>query len=191
MGNFIKALLHRDQQAQNLRVSEELTFSGNFNVHPSDPPSKKHARLGPWLATGICGNDITSSCLYVAAIATAYAGVYAPFVLLLVAGLLYIYRNIYAEVCGALPLNGGAYNALLNTTTKFKASVAACLTFLSYLATACISSNTAIEYLGTLFPQSIPVLPLTIALLGVFAFFGHCRRTLNLPKLHWRSFYFI
>ena len=35
-------------------------------------------RLSQWLATGICGNDITSSCLYVAAIAAVYAGVLAP-----------------------------------------------------------------------------------------------------------------
>lgn len=168
MGNFLKSFLRRDHDDRLMRVSEELTFSGKFKID-DDTSVKKHERLGPWLATGICGNDITSSCLYVAAIATAYAGIYAPLVLLLVAGLLYVYRSIYAEVGDALPLNGGAYNALLNTTTKFKASVAACMTFLSYLATACISSNTAIEYLNTLFPMQIPVLPLTITLLGVFA----------------------
>jgi len=38
---------------------------------------QKKKRLGQWLATGICGNDITSSCLYVAAIAAVYAGVLA------------------------------------------------------------------------------------------------------------------
>lgn len=119
------------------------------------------------MATGICGNDITSSCLYVAAIAVVFAGIYAPLVLLLVAGLLYLYRTIYAEVGDALPLNGGAYNALLNATTKFKASIAACMTFLSYLATACISASMAISYIGSLF--QIPVLELTLALLGFFA----------------------
>jgi hypothetical protein len=36
------------------------------------------------LATGICGNDITSSCLYVSAIAAVFAGALAPVVLLLV-----------------------------------------------------------------------------------------------------------
>ncbi len=129
---------------------------------------KKQAKLGQWLATGICGNDITSSCLYVAAIATAYAGILSPVVLILVAGLLFLFRSIYSEVCDAMPLNGGAYNALLNTTTKFKASVAACLTFLSYMATACISAKTAVEYLGAL-AGGIPILPVTIGLLGLFA----------------------
>jgi hypothetical protein len=97
--------------------------------------SVKHSKLGQWYATAICGNDITSSCLYVAAICTVFAGWLAPFCLLCVAGLLYLYRKIYGEVVGALPLNGGAYNALLNSTTKFKASLAACMTILSYMAT--------------------------------------------------------
>jgi hypothetical protein len=43
-------------------------------------------RLGEWGATAICGNDITSSCLYVAALATIYGGAYAPLSLLLVGG---------------------------------------------------------------------------------------------------------
>ena len=99
--------------------------------------SPKH-RLGEWGATAICGNDITSSCLYVAALATIYGGAYAPLCLLLVGGVLYLYRWIYAEVGDALPLNGGAYNCLLNTTSKFRASMAACMTILSYMATGVI-----------------------------------------------------
>jgi amino acid transporter len=132
---------------------------------PSNPPMPK--KLSQWFATAICGNDITSSCLYVAAICTAYAGYLAPVCLLLVAGLLYLFRRIYGEVVGALPLNGGAYNALLNSTTKFKASIAACMTILSYMATAVISAKTAVEYGSTLI--GIPILPFTIAVLAVFA----------------------
>jgi hypothetical protein len=64
-------------------------------------------RLNQWLATGICGNDITSSCLYVAAIAAVFAGVLAPLVLLLVGLVLYLYKKVYTEVVEALPLNGG------------------------------------------------------------------------------------
>ncbi len=69
-------------------------------------------------ATAICGNDITSSCLYVSALAIIQAGQWAWLALLIVAAVLFLYRTIYAEVVGALPLNGGAYNALLNTTNK-------------------------------------------------------------------------
>lgn len=125
-------------------------------------------RLNQWLATGICGNDITSSCLYVAAIATIFAGVLAPLVLLLVGLVLYLYKKIYTEVVEALPLNGGTYNCLLNCTSKFSASVAACLTILSYIATAVISAKMAIEYLHHIFPV-FNVMEATIGLLGLFA----------------------
>ncbi|MEJ2108451.1 MAG: APC family permease [Acidobacteriota bacterium] len=124
-------------------------------------------KLSQFFATAICGNDITSSCLYVAAICTAYAGRLAPLCLLLVACLLYLYRKIYGEVVGALPLNGGAYNALLNSTSKFQASMAACMTILSYMATAVISAKTAVEYSSTLI--NIPILPVTVGILAVFA----------------------
>ena len=125
-------------------------------------------RLNQWLATGICGNDITSSCLYVAAIAAVYAGVLAPVVLLIVGGILYLYKKIYTEVVEALPLNGGAYNCLLNCTSKLTASVAACMTILSYIATAVISAKTAVEYLHHLSP-SFPIIQTTIVILAVFA----------------------
>ncbi len=125
-------------------------------------------RLSQWLATGICGNDITSSCLYVSAIAAVFAGVLAPVVLLMVVGVLYLYKKVYTEVVEALPLNGGTYNALLNSTSKFAAALAACMTILSYIATAVISSKTAAEYLHTIFP-SFGSMEGTILILGIFA----------------------
>ena len=130
--------------------------------------SHNRRRLGQWLATAICGNDITSSCLYVAAIATVYAGVLAPIILLLVGGVLYLYKKIYTEVVEALPLNGGAYNCLLNCTSKFTASLAACMTILSYIATAVISAKTAVEYLHHLVP-SFPTIETTVGILAIFA----------------------
>ena len=69
------------------------------------------------------GNDITSSCLYVVGLCTTAAGVWAPVALVMIAFMLYLFRSVYGEVGSALPLNGGAYNALLNTTTKATASV--------------------------------------------------------------------
>ncbi|MFC7338297.1 APC family permease [Haloferula chungangensis] len=127
-------------------------------------PSKK---LGELASTAICGNDITSSCLYVSALAIIYGGRWGPVALLLVAAVLYLFRSIYSEVVGALPLNGGAYNALLNTTTKFRASIAACLTILSYMATAVISASEASHYAH----QVIPHLPVFGATVGLLAFF--------------------
>jgi len=87
--------------------------------------------------------------------------------LIIVAIVLYLFRKIYGEVVGALPLNGGAYNALLNTTSKSTASLAATLTLLSYMATAVISASEAIQYAHRLIPE-MPVLIATILLLAFF-----------------------
>ncbi len=124
-------------------------------------------KLNELEATAISGNDISSSVLYVSALAIAFAGQYAWITLLIVAFVLFLFRKIYGEVVGALPLNGGAYNALLNTTSKSMASVAATLTLLSYMATAVISANEAIHYLHHLFP--IPIILATVILLMIFA----------------------
>ncbi len=129
---------------------------------------KIHKKLGELASTAICGNDISSSVLYVSALSIFYAGQYAWITLLIVAFVLFLFRRIYGEVVGALPLNGGAYNALLNTTSKLMASVAATLTILSYMATAVISGNEAMHYLHHLVP-SMPVIIATIVLLGIFA----------------------
>jgi len=130
---------------------------------------KKHPKkLGQLASTAICGNDITSSCLYVSALALIAGGRWGPLALLIVGAVLYLYRSIYGEVVGALPLNGGAYNALLNTTSKFRASIAACLTILSYMATAVISANVAMEYVHTMF-SGMPVMYATVGLLAFFA----------------------
>jgi len=135
---------------------------------PPPPPRPEHPHLGPWAATAICGNDITSSVLYVSALCAAQAGALAPLVLLLVGGVLYLYRRIYGEVGSALPLNGGTYTVLLNTTNKKFAAAAACLTLLSYLATAVISAHEATHYAHNLLP-GLPLIPVTIGLLGLFA----------------------
>jgi len=147
-------------------LTKETTLAPTPSELLSGSSPKK--RLNQWLATGICGNDISSSCLYVSAIAAVFAGVLAPAVLLLVVFLLYLYKKVYTEVVEALPLNGGTYNCLLNSTSKFAAALAACMTILSYIATAVISSKTAVEYLHTIYP-TFSVIEGTICILGFFA----------------------
>lgn len=165
-----------------MTISSSDSAATAVSARPSGGPNneitteallKGKSKLGPWLATGICGNDITSSCLYVSAIATFYAGALSPLVLLLVAGTLYLYKRIYTEVVEALPLNGGAYNCLLNATSKLSASMAACMTILSYMATAVISATVAVRYLEGLVPaigtSQATILLVIIGLLAVFA----------------------
>ena len=130
--------------------------------------SPTHApKLKELAATSICGNDITSSCLYVSSLAIIYSGQYAWVALLMVGAVLFLFRKIYGEVVGALPLNGGAYNALLNTTSKRTASLAACLTLLSYMATAVISASEAMHYIHHLW-EGLPIIYATIGLLALF-----------------------
>jgi hypothetical protein len=80
-----------------------------------------------------------------------YAGQYAWISLLFVAVVLFLFRKIYGEVVEQ-PLNGGAYNVLLNTSSKKLASVAATLTVLSYMATAVISASEGMHYLHGIIP---------------------------------------
>jgi len=129
--------------------------------------SRIKKRLSEFSATAICSNDITSSCLYVSALSIHYAGQYAFIALIMVSAVLWLFRKIYGEAVGALPLNGGAYNILLNTTSKTNASIAACLTILSYMATAVISASEALHYLSSVF-YIVPVLVGTVVLLTLF-----------------------
>lgn len=128
---------------------------------------KDSKKIGQLEATAICGNDITSSCLYVSALCILYAGQYAFISLLMVGLVLFFFRKIYSEAVGALPLNGGAYNILLNTTSKSNASLAACLTILSYMATAVLSGAEAMHYLHSVFPH-FNVFLATVVLLTLF-----------------------
>jgi amino acid transporter len=125
-----------------------------------------HNKLNELQATAICGNDISSSCLYVSALTIIYAGQFAWISLLIVAAVLFFFRKIYGEVVGAIPLNGGAYNVLLNTSTKRLASFAAVLTVLSYMATAVISASEAMHYLANILPSLSIVQSTTVVLLA-------------------------
>ncbi|MDX6182849.1 APC family permease [Flavobacterium sp. Fl-77] len=126
-----------------------------------------HKKLNQLQATAICGNDISSSCLYVSALTILYAGQFAWISLLIVAVVLFLFRKIYGEVVGAIPLNGGAYNVLLNTSTKRLASLAATLTVLSYMATAVISASEGMHYLHGIF-HNINIIYATIVVLLLF-----------------------
>lgn len=128
--------------------------------HPS------HGTLSEIYATAICGNDLCSSVLYVIGITTAVSGQLAPVCLLLVGGLLYLFTSVYGEACTAFPLNGGTYNLLLNTTTKTIAALAACLTLLSYTATAVVSAAESVTYAYNLYPY-IDIYWFTILLMGM------------------------
>ena len=150
----------------------DANHSSEPGVHvPNEEPVPwvAHAKLGQWPATAICGNDITSSSFYVTGIAVSSGGVWAPICMVLVAATLRLFVSIYGEAVTALPLNGGAYNVLLNTTNKKMAAVAACLSILSYMATAVVSASSAIAYLQYIYPGTITTLGVLLLLVGFAA----------------------
>ena len=148
-------------------ILEDAVDSTGLGESFAVPGISEHC-LGQLRATAIAGNDITSSCLYSAGIVATSAGKFAPFSSLIVATVLYFFRSIYSEVCSALPMNGGTYNALLNTTNKLVAALAAVLTTLSYTATAVTSAASAGAYLHYQW-DAIPDLGVTLGILIIFA----------------------
>ncbi|KAE9077709.1 hypothetical protein PF010_g23408 [Phytophthora fragariae] len=151
----------RSGTSQHVQVPEAELADIQYEL---DQPRKL---LSEWPATAISGNDILGSVLYAASSVVAKAGKLMPVPLLMVAAVLYCFRFIYEEVVTAIPMNGGTYNALLNTTSKRAAAVAACLGILSYVATGVVSATSGVHYLDT--QVDIPVVVCTIALLFAFA----------------------
>jgi amino acid transporter len=153
-----------------LAIQNQLAIFKKSRFNPSKVMNETvHKKLNELQATAICGNDISSSCLYVSALTIMYAGQYAWISLLIVAVVLFLFRKIYGEVVGAIPLNGGAYNVLLNTSSKKLASLAATLTVLSYMATAVISASEGMHYLHGVFAY-INVDIATVIVLLIFTF---------------------
>jgi amino acid transporter len=140
------------------------------------PPVAHTASLGQVLSTSIAGNDLLSSCLYTGGICASYAGPLAPIALLLVSVMLYFFRGVYGEVVTAMPINGGSYTALTNTTSKKIAAIAACMSIISYIATAVVSAESAVQYLQLDSPLYIKAIDNdagtlvgTVIVLGIFA----------------------
>ncbi|PHZ08872.1 uncharacterized protein RHIMIDRAFT_241093 [Rhizopus microsporus ATCC 52813] len=145
-------------------------------IEPSDieqyeKESKTKTAIGQWRATSIAGNDLIASVLYSIGPCAVQSGKYAPISMLLVALLMYPMKRIITEVATAMPLNGGTYNALLNTTSKAAAAVAACLSILDYLATCVVSASTASAYLAAEveLPAKLTPFIITIIILIVFS----------------------
>ncbi|GAA5814005.1 hypothetical protein MFLAVUS_007495 [Mucor flavus] len=132
---------------------------------------EKRSLIGKWRATSIAGNDLIASVLYSIGPCVVQSGKYAPISMFLVALLMYPMKRIITEVATAMPLNGGTYNALLNSTTKSTAAVAACLSILDYLATCVVSASTASAYLAAEvdLPSKLSPFLLTIIILIVFS----------------------
>lgn len=123
--------------------------------------------LSEWPSTAIGGNDILSSVLFTAGLTASKAGKLAPIAQLIVVVVIYCLRWVFEEVVSAVPLNGGCYNAILNSSTKKVAAIAATFSILSYLATGVVYGVSAFNYANYL--MDLPVVGCTVAMLFVFA----------------------
>ncbi|EGZ14169.1 hypothetical protein PHYSODRAFT_562553 [Phytophthora sojae] len=139
-------------------------------VHDELEARESGNKLGEWTATSIGGNDIMSSVLFSTGQTIAKAGKLAPVAQLLVTIVIYCLRWVFEEVMSAVPLNGGFYTAMLNSSPKKVAAVCAVFSILSYLATGVVNGVSAMNYVNeSLSLFEIPVMVCTIGLLAVFA----------------------
>jgi len=142
-------------------------FKRDGNPEECDFVRPDNELLGQWRSTAISGNDITSSILYTGGLVINIAGRWAPLCLLLVSIVLYFFRKVYEEVVTALPLNGGTYSALVNSTKKSIACFAGTLSCISYVATVVISGATATVYLKDIWTE----IDLDVATIVVYVLF--------------------
>lgn len=150
-----------------------------MQIEPSDlqqyeENQKKKVKIGQWRATSIAGNDLIASVLYSIGPCVVQSGKYAPISMLIIAFIMYPMKRIITEVATSLPLNGGTYNALLNTTSKVTASIAACLSILDYLATCVVSASTASAYLAAEVTLPGGLTPFIITIIILIAFSMIC-----------------
>jgi len=133
----------------------------------------KH-RLSVFQSTAVAGNDLLASVLYTTGIVCAACGQLAPIAMLVAVLALYPFRKIFQENGTALPLNGGVYVGLLNSSSKLVATFAASCSLIAYSATAVVSAASCTSYAAGAF-GAFPVLGVTVAILAAFAvlvFFG-------------------
>ena len=70
----------------------------------------------------------------------------APFVCFSCCLLMWLFKTTYEEGLALSPYNGGAYSMILRSLGRRVAVLAGALTFVSYLATAAVSSVSGAQY---------------------------------------------
>ena len=105
-----------------------------------------------WLiAAGVVGADIGTSVFYGTGILFPIVGYLAPLFVLTACLAMWLFKRTYEEGLAMSPYNGGAYSMILRSVGKRTAVFAGALTFVSYLATAAVSSLSGGFYLSSLF----------------------------------------
>ena len=114
-------------------------------------PDKAKSELNWLIAAGVVGADIGTSVFYGTGILFPIVGYFAPLFVLTACLAMWIFKRTYEEGLAMSPYNGGAYSMILRSVGKQSAVFAGALTFVSYLATAAVSSLSGGFYLSSLF----------------------------------------
>ena len=114
-------------------------------------PDKSKSELNWLISAGVVGADIGTSVFYGTGILFPIVGYFAPLFVLTACLAMWIFKRTYEEGLAMSPYNGGAYSMILRSVGKRPAVFAGALTFVSYLATAAVSSLSGGFYLSSLF----------------------------------------
>ena len=112
-------------------------------------------RLGWFVGAGIVGADIGTSVFYSTGILFPIVGYLAPAFVVFVCLAMWIFKRTYEEGLAMCPRNGGAYSIILKALGRRAAVASGALTFVSYLATAAVSSLAGSYYICSLFGSDV------------------------------------
>ena len=134
--------------------------------------SENKTYLNWFISAGIVGADIGTSVFYSTGVLFPIVGYLAPLFVLFVCLAMWIFKKTYEEGLAMSPRNGGAYSMILRTLGRRVAVVAGALTFVSYLATAAVSSLSGSYYICSLFGNDISLSTIVIISFFPILFFG-------------------
>ena len=132
----------------------------------------KKTQLNWFISAGIVGADIGTSVFYSTGILFPIVGYIAPLFVLLVCLAMWVFKKTYEEGLAMSPRNGGAYSMILRTMGRRAAVAAGALTFVSYLATAAVSSLSGSYYICSLFFPSASLSTIVLIAFFPILFFG-------------------
>jgi amino acid transporter len=126
-----------------------------------------------WLVgAGIVGADIGTSVFYSTGILFPIVGYLAPLFILIVCGMMWLFKATYEEGLAISPYNGGAYVMILRSVGRRAAVAAGALTAVSYLATAAVSALAGAYYLSSMFSHSLSTPVITLISFFPLVLFG-------------------
>ena len=132
----------------------------------------KKTQLSWFIAAGIVGADIGTSVFYSTGILFPIVGYFAPLFVLSTCLAMWVFKRTYEEGLAMSPRNGGAYSMILRAMGRRTSVAAGALTFVSYLATAAVSSLSGSYYICSLFSPHISLSTVVLIAFIPVLFFG-------------------